>query len=521
VSIPRVAVIGAGIAGLTAAVDLARGGLEVLVFDRADAPGGKMRELTVADRRLDAGPTVLTLRDVFDELFAAAGDSLDRHLKLIPARVLARHAWNSHEYLDLHTDSALSAAAIARFAGPREADGFERFIAQARRIHRTLDASFMRAARPSPLGLAQRIGFTRVADLWNIQPFVKLIDELARYFRDERLKQLFARYATYCGSSPFESPATLMLIAYVEQAGVWYVEGGMHRLAACVADLATRLGATLRYGTHVARIHLRAGRVHEVELADGARIRVDAVVSNADNNALASGLLGPEITGSVRPTLLKNRSLSAVTWNLVARTEGFPLARHSVFFSADYRAEFDALFGSRRLPDAPTVYVCAQDRLDGPPADELGAERLLCLVNAPAMGDRQVFQAAEIQRCEDATFRLLEQCGLTVHRAMHDCTIATPTDFERLFPATGGALYGPASHGWMSSFTRPGSRSRVPGLYLAGGSTHPGPGVPMAAISGRLAARQLLADCDSTARSRRAAMPGGTSTRSATTVRKA
>jgi 1-hydroxycarotenoid 3,4-desaturase len=516
----RVAVIGAGIAGLTAAVDLARSGFEVTVLERAGAPGGKMRELEIEGRRLDAGPTVLTLRDVFDGLFEAAGDSLDRHLKLIPANVLARHAWNSHEYLDLHADPADSAAAIGRFAGARAADGFLRFLEQARRIHRTLDRSFMRADRPSPLGLARRIGFTRVADLWNIQPFNALFDALGAYFQDPRLRQLFARYATYCGSSPFESPATLMLIAYVEQAGVWYVEGGMHRLAASVAALAARQGASLRYGCEVRAIHLQAGRVHAVELAGGERLNVDAVVSNADNNALASGLLGAEVKRSTQPIPLKNRSLSAITWNLVARTEGFPLARHSVFFSADYRAEFDAIFARRELPAIPTVYVCAQDRFDGPNASAATEERLLCLVNAPPTGDRHLFTAAEIQRCEDATFRHLEHCGLIVHRSVRNTTITSPSDFERLFPATGGALYGPASHGWMSSFTRPGSRSRIPGLYLAGGSTHPGPGVPMAAISGRLAAQTLRADCDSIARLRRVGTAGGTSTRSATTAPK-
>jgi 1-hydroxycarotenoid 3,4-desaturase len=512
-------VIGAGIAGLTAAVDLARSGFEVTVLERAGAPGGKMRELDLANRRLDAGPTVLTLRDVFDGLFEAAGDSLDRHVRLIPAKVLARHAWNSDEYLDLHADPEDSAAAIGRFAGEREANGFRRFIEQARRIHRTLDRSFMRADRPSPLGLARRIGFTRVADLWNIQPFNTLFDGLGAFFQDPRLRQLFARYATYCGSSPFESPATLMLIAYVEQAGVWYVEGGMHRLAASVAALAARKGASLRYGSEVHAIHLEAGRVHAVELASGERLPVDAVVSNADNNALASGLLGAAVARSTPPTPLKNRSLSAITWNLVARTEGFPLVRHSVFFSADYRAEFEAIFARHELPAIPTVYVCAQDRLDSaePTATE---ERLLCLVNAPATGDRHLFTAAEIQRCEDATFRHLEHCGLIVHRSTRNTTITSPSDFERLFPATGGALYGPASHGWMSSFTRPGSRSRIPGLYLAGGSTHPGPGVPMAAISGRLAALSLRADCDSIARLRRVGTAGGTSTRSATTAPK-
>jgi 1-hydroxycarotenoid 3,4-desaturase len=137
---------------------------------------------------------------------------------------------------------------------------------------------------------------------------------------------------------------------------------------------------------------------------------------------------------------------------------------------------------------------------------------LFCLVNAPATGDTAPLSPSEIKRCETRTFARLAQCGLKIERQSAATAITTPSDFDRLFPGTGGALYGPASHGWMASFRRTGARCRVPGLYFAGGSTHPGPGVPMAALSGRLAAEALLTDLASTQRSRPAAMSGGTST---------
>jgi 1-hydroxycarotenoid 3,4-desaturase len=195
---------------------------------------------------------------------------------------------------------------------------------------------------------------------------------------------------------------------------------------------------------------------------------------------------------------------------MVARTSGFDLAHHTVFFSADYRSEFDAIFRRRQLPDAPSIYVCAQDRRDASPSGTpprstpmgmpmptplaANAERLFCLVNAPAVGDTEKFTSAEIDTCEARLFQQLARCGLSIERDSTPALTTTPRDFNRLFPATGGALYGPASHGWRASFTRPGSRSRIPGLYLAGGSTHPGPGVPMAATSGRLAAASLIED---------------------------
>ncbi len=507
---PRVAVVGAGIAGLAAAIDLARAGCAVVVYERAAAAGGKMRSLRVAGTDSDAGPTVFTLRRVFDELFADAGDDLDQHVRLQPATLLARHAWSADERLDLFADLSRSADAIGRFAGAREADGFLRFAAHARRIYQTLDASFMRASRPSPLTLMRRIGVAGLPDLWNIKPFDTLWQAVGQYFADPRLRQLFGRYATYCGSSPFSAPATLMLVAHVEQAGVWYVEGGMRRLVEQLVALAMRQGVQIRCGSEVREIHVDRGRVCAIELAD-ERVAVDAVVCNADNNALATGLLGRGVAHAVRATAPSARSLSAVTWNLVARTEGFPLAHHSVFFSADYRAEFTDIFQRRRLPSAATIYVCAQDRHDDAAAQSV--ERLFCLINAPAIGDTHEFNRAEIESCTNRVFQALATYGLRVERSEDSMQVTHPADFHRLFPATGGALYGPASHGWRASFTRAGSRSAIPGLYLAGGSTHPGPGVPMAATSGRLAAASIMTDYASIVRCRPAVISGGTSTR--------
>lgn len=515
----RVVIVGAGVGGLAAAALLAAHGLDVTVVERADGPGGKLRAARIDAAQLDAGPTVLTMRPVLEELFAAAGASLGAHLTLRPATILARHAWDAGGRLDLYADAARTTAAIGALAGAAEARRYQQFAARAAGVYATLARPFIHAPRPSALELVTRVGLRRVRELLAITPFETLWSALGREFTDPRLRQLFARYATYCGSSPLLAPATLMLVADVEQQGVWYVEGGMHRIALALAAVAAAGGARLRYGTEAGEIEVRKGRVTGVRLAGAETLPADAVVANCDVAAFAAGLFGPAARRATPGTPRSGRSLSALTWNLVAKTAGFPLLRHTVFFSADYPAEFADLFRHRRLPRAPTVYVCAQDRHDDDVAGPDVPERLLCLVNAPPCGDTNRFDAAEIDPCEERTFGLLERCGLTIERQPAATLVTTPADFAQRYPATGGALYGRASHGWHASFQRPGSRSRIAGLYLAGGSTHPGPGVPMAAVSGQLAAAAVLADFASTSKSRPAATRGGTSTRSATTGR--
>ncbi|GEO82019.1 phytoene desaturase family protein [Pararhodospirillum oryzae] len=516
----RVVVVGAGMGGLAAAVDLAARGVDVTVIEQAATPGGKMQAVPSALGPIDAGPTVLTMRWVFDQLFDDAGASLDATVALRPAEVLARHAWPDGARLDLLADPDQTEAAIAAFAGAAEARRFALFRARAREIYGLLEPTFIRAPRPSAAGLMRRVGARGLADMARIAPFTTLWKTLSDIFRDPRLRQLFGRYATYVGSSPFLAPATLMLIAHVEQEGVWLVEGGMVGLARALAGLAEAKGACVRLNTRVREIQVADGRVVGVALEDGEPVRADAVVVNADPGTLALGHLGAAVTRAAPPPALRERSLSALTWTMLAEAEGFPLSRHTVFFSADYGAEFKDLTDHQRVPPQPTVYICAPDR-DGAltsgttgtanpgaaPADKVSsdetrpsAERLFCLINAPALGDRAPLDQKEIAQCTARTLAQMERCGLRLRPQEETVRVTTPSDFERRFPGTGGALYGRATHGWAASFGRAAARTAVPGLYLAGGSAHPGAGVPMAALSGRLAATAVLSDLTSRVR---------------------
>jgi 1-hydroxycarotenoid 3,4-desaturase len=476
--------------GLAAAIDLARAGYAVTVIEQADCAGGKLREVMVEGRAIDAGPTVVTMPWVFEDLFAAAGAQLHDHLRLSRLETLARHAWPGGATLDLHADIGRSTEAIGAFAGLRAAAEFREFCTQATALLTALQARFMTVARPSPFALARSLRPAELASMWQTPPWQTLWSALSRRFADVRLRQLFARYATYVGSSPLQAPATLMLIAQVEQNGVWQAEGGMRSIAKALEQLGRRLGVRYRYQRMVTSLEIERGRIRAASLADGERLEADIVIFNGDVNALASAALGEQVRHCAKPITPPQRSLSAVTWCQLASVSHFDLAHHNVFFGPNYEDEFRRIFEQRNITDKPTVYLCAQDRLNGSPS--VTPERMLLLINAPAEGDRSEIDDRLLEQLEQRMRAVLGECGAELSTS---ASVATcPQDFARLFPHTSGALYGRANHGAFASFARPDARTKIAGLYLAGGSVHPGPGIPMATLSGRIAAASAIAD---------------------------
>ena len=463
-------IIGAGAGGLAAAISLAAKGEQVTVLEAQAGAGGKILPVKLGNAQFDSGPTVLTMRWVFEELFERAGDSLSSHLNLMPLETLARHYWSEGQTLDIFADPHQTIDAIGQFAGRAEAEGYRAFAADSKRIHQSLLSPFLKSQRPTPWGLAAAMPFR---DMLAINPFETYWHALSRYFKNPRLQQLFGRYATYCGSSPFKAPATLMLVADVEASGVWRVEGGMAGMASALYNLATKLGVEFHFNCAAQRIELAGSHTSGVIDQNDVRHPCTSVIVNADSAAMAAGLFGNVVQRAIAKPNANEKSLSAITWCAVTEDEGVALEHHTVFFSDDYKTEFEDLkLGPAR---DPTVYVCDQ-----------GQGRKLLLINAPANGQNPK------ENIEEIILRRLSKSGLTMK--MKSNFRRGPQDFATLYPASSGALYGRASHGWLSTFQRPKARTKIPGLYLAGGTTHPGPGVPMAALAGMRAAEALLQD---------------------------
>ncbi len=477
-----VVVVGAGVGGLAAAIRIGAAGHDVTVLDRLDRAGGKLAEHHADGFTWETGPSLLTVPEVFAELAAVAGRDLDDLVTLRRLDPICRYRFPDGSGFDHRADPADAIREIETFS-PGQGEAWRAFMERARTIWDVSQRSFLAGAMASPLDLASRSG--RPRDLLDIDPFRTLHGRASATFDDERLVRYADRYATYSGSSPYRAPATLACIAHVEQdLGAWYVDGGLGRLADALVELAAGVGVDIRTGTDVASIIQEGERVAGVRTADGERIAADAVVANVDALHLYGDLLPG--TRGLRRARAAPRSSSGFVLLLGVRgaTEG--LAHHNISFSADYQAEFAALFDDGPPPLDPTVYVCASSVTDPTQAPE-GHENWFVLVNAPTgAGDMPGYGDHLL---DVLAARGWDLAGRIVYREQ-----ITPADIEARYRAPGGSIYGTSSNGPLAAFLRPGNRGPLDRLYLCGGSSHPGGGLPLVALSGRNAADLCLAD---------------------------
>lgn len=484
----HVIVIGAGVGGLATAMRLAASGARVTVFEAHPTSGGKMRTLPTRVGPADAGPTVFTMKWVFEDLFTACGEALADHVTLTQAETIARHFWPDGTMLDLNHDVAISTKNIQQAFGDRAAREFGTFCKRAQTLFDAFDAPMMRSATPSTLGMTGTV-LRQPHLIGAMAPHKTLAQLLQAGFSDPKLRQLFGRYATYVGGSPYESPALLSLIWHAERSGVWAVKGGLHQLACAMEQIATAKGAVFHFGSIVTGITPEDGGMAVV--VDGQTHRGDCVVFNGDPRAISQGLMGAKARSAVADTAANPRSLSACVYAFAAEPSRSDLSHHNVFFGDDPCTEFDPIKAGK-FPFDPTLYVCAQDRGGG--CRPNGPERFEIIMNAPPSAKAHQRQPERIAQCQTLILDQLARMGLTFSPAPTPAALTLPEDFDRLFPASQGSLYGRSPHGMTAAMKRPTARTRIKGLYLAGGGAHPGAGVPMATLSGLHAAEAIRTD---------------------------
>ncbi|MFN2454785.1 MAG: phytoene desaturase family protein [Pyrinomonadaceae bacterium] len=487
----NIIVIGAGLGGLSAAIHLAANGARVYVLERNATPGGKVNIHHAAGYTFDTGASLLTMRHVVEELFESVGRRVEDYLEIVPLDPICRYTWPDGTTLDTSIDLQKTEQEIRKLA-PEDIAGFRKFLEDARRKYEVADRTFL-AHSLNDLPKLLRPRYAR--DLAVISSWRTLDAHVRKYFQSPRLRQLFNRFATYNGSSPYLAPATFALIPYVEFGlGAWYVRGGIYNLVRALVRLCDELGVEIRTNVEVEKILIEKQRARGVLLKDGKIQKCDAVIANAD-------------AVETYRSLINENSRRIYTNKKIARIEpscsGFvlllgvnrrydSLAHHNIFFSPDYPAEFRAIFGDLRPADNPTIYVCASSRTDTSQAPE-GHENLFVLINAPATSKHTCW-TKEAASYRDLTIGKLEACGLKDLRASIDYEkIITPEDFEQTYRANRGLIYGVSSNKLTSAFLRPPNKARdIAGLYFAGGATHPGGGIPLVLLSGKMAAELVM-----------------------------
>jgi len=481
----EVAVIGGGVGGMATAIRLAARGHQVSLYERRTELGGKLTELRRDGFTFGLGPSLLTLPAEFAALAAEAGRKLDELVTLRPVDPVCRYYFADGSVLDAASDPAAMAAAVDRLA-PGEGAAWRRYAAWGERCWAASERAFL--AGPLEVSSLRR-RTARPADLLASAPGRTLAGHAARFFTDPRMIQYACRYATYSGSSPYQAPAALGCIPYLEHArGAWYVPGGLARLRDALAVLLAETGVEVRTGTEVSQVLSAAGAVTGI-VANGERIRAGVVVCDADSARLYRDLYPDRAMRRRIGRLGPSSSGLLVLAGVRGRTPG--LAQHNVIFSADYRAEFADIFRRRQPPADPTIYLgcpAGQDPSAAPP----GHENLSLLVNvpagSPARWDRTPaeYQALLLDK--------LAAAGIDIRGRLLFTEMLTPADFERRYDGWQGSIYGTPHHGRLAPFRRPGNRGPVRGLYLAGGSVHPGGGLPLVVIGSRIVADMISED---------------------------
>ncbi len=482
-----VVVVGGGVGGMAAALRLRAAGHDVVVLERNDVLGGKLASRSIDGFTFDTGPSLLTLPEVFDDLLAVAGTSLAEVVQPVRLDPICRYHWPDGSAFDHRAGAGPAVAEVERLS-PGAGAAFGSYLAHGRRVWEVSLRTFFSGPMESPVDLVRRM--RGPSDLWAIDPLRSLDARARAHFDDPRLVQWAGRYATYSGSSPYSAPATLSCIPWIEQSsGAWYVRGGLARLASAIGGVLAGVGVDVRTATEVEAVRADAGAVRGVRLVGGETLDADVVVANVDATHLYAQLLPDQ--RALRRVLRAPVSSSgyALLVAVEGRTEG--VAHHNIAFSADEAKEFSDVFERRTAPEDPTLYVAISAVTDPSQAPE-GCENWFVLVNVPPASAVDWDVRADGYR--DHLLERLAAHGWDLAGRIRSVEVITPLDIAERYRAWQGSIYGTSSNGRQAAFLRPSNRGPRRGLYLVGGSSHPGGGLPLVAMSGAIVATMVEAD---------------------------
>ena len=489
----KIAVIGAGIGGLCVAARLAKAGHNVTIFEASHRTGGKCRTEWIGRYAFDTGPSLLTLPAVYRDFFQCTGDVMGRVLDLQevnPSFDYRFHDGKSVKFSNLSRKKTL--ASIENSLGADAAAEWDRIMLQSEAMWDVSREPFIESELRSPVTLLKRPRLVR--DLKTISPWKSL---RGLNIDNPYLSKIMDRYATYSGSDPRYAPAVLSTIAFVEEAfGAWHIKGGIGTLSEKITERCEKLGVDIHLNSYVQEISQAAGRVTGL-VVNGNKQSFDRVVANADAQFVYDTLLAPtNKVVKVRKKLAKQEpSLAGFSLLLGLKpSQTEPLEHHTILFPENYDLEFESIFTRKKPVEKPTIYICA-------PRDPLmvkdkGHEAWFVLVNAPRHGHSgNGFDWSDSnfnKQYANSIIDQIESSGIPIRDRLEVLEIRTPLDLQNSVNAPGGSIYGTSSNGARSAFARAKNRSPIKGLYLVGGSAHPGGGLPLVGLSAEIVANAIL-----------------------------
>lgn len=482
---PRVAIIGAGLGGLAAAVRLLSAGFDVTVLERGEEPGGRAGRIREGGFTFDTGPSLITMPGVLDDLFIAAGSRLSDHLDLIPLDPFYRIHWEGeHRSLRFSGDREAMLAEIEQFSA-RDARSYDAFLAHSRRIH---EEAVLAAGRRPFLRLADFLrmvpSMARLGALRSVQGFV------GTYFRDPHVQQAFGFHPLFIGGDPYRVPAVYAALAYLQIAdGVWYARGGVYSLVEALSCM-VRSGGRLLTDCAVTEVVHDNRAVQGVRLQGGDVIEAEYVVSNADVVETQRSLLS-------RPARRQALTMSCYLLYLgTSRT--FPqLSHHTLLVGRDYKNFIRQVTSEGRLPETLSLYVHAPSRTE-PAMAPSGGESISVLLPVPNLMRSRNWMEAQARLREGVLDALESPSGLGLTGLRHSIQVERswgPLDFRDRLGAVDGNAFGPEPTLLQSAYFRQPNRDRrLHGMYYVGAGTHPGAGIPGVLMTAEVTSNLLLSE---------------------------
>lgn len=485
----RTAIIGAGLGGLSAAIHLANAGYSVDVFEKNAFPGGKAGCLNDSGFRFDTGPSLLTMPFVLEEIFSSSKENIKDYLHIEPLDVICRYFYSDKTIIKAYRDREKFAEELNIRTG-ESADSIFRYLDYCKSIYELTADLFIFSNFQSITNFINKKALKAILNLKKIDPFRSMDSSIRSYFNDSRVVQLFNRYATYNGSNPYTAPATLNIIPHVEyNLGGFVVKEGMYAVPKALEKIAAKKGVRFFYNSNVENIETEGLNVYSISTG-GKKHHYPIIISNADVNYTYKTLLNSrELINDE-----ESYSSSAIIFYWGVKGIHTQLDIHNILFSKDYRKEFDDIFSLGKIPDDPTVYIYISAKFNERDALK-GYENWFVMINTPPLKHNNESLQIKIDLLR---WRIIEKIktytGVNLNNKIVYEKYAGPAEIEKMTNSTGGSIYGISSNSRSSAFLRHKNNSKIKGLYFAGGTVHPGGGIPLVLLSGKLAAESVIKD---------------------------